>query len=205
MGPLIPRLVSMFSGSHGPSRLQTLTLRTIPPQIGELSTLLRLAPHLVALDIGVPPTGDLLKLIYGEGELTLVPMLQVLFMRIPLFTAGVQTRIEHLDTLAQVRCELDSNKDSDNTTIPSLAPGTRTWTTLHTLRYFFDTAKSRDTSQKKLNNWSSSYSKEEAKAIDMISRWCIRDESFIKNILSCIECCEITNNVLRVSLFWIAR
>ena len=68
MGPLIPHLISMFAGSRGPSRLQKLAFRTIPLQTGELSALLKLTPHLVELDIDIPPAGDLLRLTYSGGE-----------------------------------------------------------------------------------------------------------------------------------------
>ena len=73
----------------------------------------------------------------------LVPMLQVLYMHIPMSTAVVQ--IEQLDTLAQVRCELGIHNDSEDATMLSLRPGT--WTTLRTLRFFFDTDESRDSSK----------------------------------------------------------
>ena len=202
MDPLIPHLVSMFSGSRGPFRLQKLAFRTIPLQPGELSALLKLTPHLVELDIDIPPAGDLLRLTYSEGEVMLVPMLQALYMRIPVSNTGAQ--IEHFDTLAQVRCELGIRKDSDDATMLSLRLGT--WTTLHTFRLFFHSAESRDSSQKILNNWSSSFTLEEANAIDMLQQLCnrdyIRDESFFENILSCIECCEITNKVLHVGAFF---
>ena len=163
VAPLIPHLVSMFSGARGPTRLQKLTFRTIPLQTGELSSLLRLTPHLVELDIDidVPPVDDLLNLIYGMGEVMLVPMLQGLHMHIPEITADTQT--EHFHTLAEVRCELPElgdNNDSDDDTMPSLEPRTRT--TLDTLRFVFKSAESRDNSQKILNNWLFSFTPEEA-------------------------------------------
>ena len=202
MEPLIPHLVSMFSGSRGPSRLQKLAFRTIPLQPGELSTLLKLTPHLVELDIDIPPAGDLLRLTYTEREVMLVPMLQAFYIRIPMLTTVAQ--IEHLDTLAQVRCELGIRKDSDDATILSLSP--RTWTTLYTLRVIFDSPENRDSSQKKLNNWSTSFTLEEFEVMDILQQRCnldnIRDGSFIKNILSCIECYEITNKVLHVGVFF---
>ena len=133
MRPLIPHLVSLFSGSRGPSRLQKLAFRTIPLQAGELSALLILTPHLVELDIDLPSTGDLRRIIYSEGGVMLVPMLQVLYMHIPMSTTVAQ--IEQLDTLAQVRCELGIHNDSEDATMLSLRPGT--WTTLRTLRFFF--------------------------------------------------------------------
>ena len=202
MGPLIPHLVSMFSGSRGPSRLQILALRTIQLQTGELSALLKLTPQLIELDIDMPPAADLLRLIYSEGEVMLVPRLQALYMRIPVLTTG--TEIEHLDTLAQVRCELGLRRDSEDGTMLSLSPGTKT--TLHTLRVFFRSVASRDSSQKILNNWSSSFTLEESEVIDKLRQLCspdyIRDGSFVKNILSCIECYEITNKVLHVGVFF---
>ena len=101
-------------------------------QIGELSALLKLTPHLVELDIDVPPVSDLLRLINSEGEVMLVPMLQALYIHIPVLTTA---QIEHLDTLAQVRCELGIRKDSGDATMLSLRPGTKA--TLHTTFFLF--------------------------------------------------------------------
>ena len=161
--PLVPHLVSMFSGSREPSRLQKLTFRTIPLQRGELSALLSLTPHLVELDIYLPPVDDLLNLIYGMGEVMLVPMLQGLYMHVPVIIAGTQT--EHFHTLAQVLRELPESgslKDSENSTMPLLEPRTRT--SLDTLLFYFDSSESGSC------DWSSCFTLEEAKAIDMISR-----------------------------------
>ena len=129
-------------------------------------------------------------------------MLQALYMDRPVLTGSTLT--EHFGTLAQVRCELGRHKDLEDTTIPSLGPVTRT---LHTLRLIFDSAESRDRSQKILNNWSSSFTPEESKAIDMISLCCnyypSRSESFIENIFTCVERYEITNKILHVGVpFW---
>ena len=213
MAPLIPRLISMFSGSHGSSRLQKLAFRTIPLQAGELSVLLNLTPHLVELEIDVPPTDDLQKLIYGEGEVILVPMLQALNMHSFVLNAGTH-KTELLNTLAQVRCESGSRKDSEDATMPSLGPGT--WTTLDTLRCVFYKAKSRDKSQKILNNWSSSFTPKEAKAINVINRCSnyIHGHSFVlennavllmqDNFLACIEHYrdKVTTKVLHVGIFF---
>jgi hypothetical protein len=216
MGPLIPRLISIFSGSHGPSRLQKLAFRTIPLQTGELSVLLSLTPHLVELDIDVPPADDLLRLIYGEGEVMLVPMLQALNIHTPVLTAGTQTEL--FDTLAQVRCELGSRKDSDSedATMPSLGPGT--WTTLDTLRFVFNKAKRRDKSQKILNNRSSSFTPKEAKAINVINScgnyihgnsksFRLENDAVLlmqDNLLACIEHYrdKVTTKVLHVGIFF---
>ena len=195
VAPLIPHLVSMFSGSRGPSRLQKLTFRTFPLQTGELSALLRLTPHLVELDIDVPPEDDLLNLIYGMGEVMLVPMLEGLHMEIPEITAD--TQIEHFHALAQVRCELpelDDHKDSQDDTMPSLEP--RTTTTLDTLQFFFESAESRDNSQKILNNWLFFFTPEEAKAIDMISPVISHMISRCRYFPSGPNVLEISNNAL---------
>jgi hypothetical protein len=211
-GPLVPHLVSMFSRSHGPSRLQKLAFRTIRLQTGELSALLKLTPHLVELDIDVPPTGDLLKLSFGEGQGMLVPMLQALYIHTPgALTARTQT--EHFDTLAEVRCELGTRKDSQDATMPSLPDGT--WTALHTLRFIFDSAASRDILQKKLNNWSSSFTPEEAKTIDRITYYSndiYRKTLFLEHsvylslvldsLLSYVEHHEVTNKILHVGIFF---
>ena len=207
MGTLIPGLVSMFSGYRGPSRLHKLVFRTIPLQTGQLSALLKLTPHLVELDIHIPPAADLLRLIYSEGEVMLVPMLQALYIRIPVLTTGAE--IEHLDTLAHVRCELGIPKDSEDATMLSLRP--RTWSTLHTLRVIFDSRESRESSRKILNYWSSSFTREEAIAIHMLrqrstsaSGYCadIFDESFVKIFLSNIKRYKITSKGLHVGVFF---
>ena len=203
MRPLIPHLVSMFSGLRAPYRLQKLAFRTIPLQTGELSALLKLTPHLVELDIDVPPASDLLRLIYNDGEVMLVPMLQALYIHIPALTTA---QIDHLNTLAQVRCELGIRVDLEGGSMLSQRPGT--WTPLHTLQLFFDSPYCRDGSQKTLNNWSSSFTLEEAYTIDMLgleqdseSQY-ICNGSFDENILSFSECHEITSKVLRVGVFF---
>ena len=126
--------IPLYGHSSRASRLQKLAFRTIRLQTGELSALLKLTPHFVELDIDVPSADDLLRLIYGEGEVMLVPMLQALYMHSPVLTVGTQT--EHFDSLAQIRCELGSRKDSGDAAIPSLVPGTWTTVTLHPLRIF---------------------------------------------------------------------
>jgi len=215
MAPLVPRLVSMFSRSHAPSRLQKLAFRTIPLKAGELSALLKLTPQLIELDIVVPPTYDILRLIYGQGGVMLVPMLQALYMHECMLVRGDQT--VYFDSLAaQVRCQL-SSKDSDDAITPSL--GSRN--TLDMLRIAFDSAEDRDESQKILNAWSRTLSSEEARAVDTLALWrwiirrnCIFDFRYacvahhrsncdlLNKILACIEKCEaITNKVLRVGFF----
>ena len=194
MKRFIPHLVSMFSGSHGPSRLQKLAFRTNRLYTGELSSLLNLTPHLVELDIDVPPTDDLLKLTYGEGGVMLVPMLQSLYIHIhhsQVFDNFLDALNKSCYALAQVRCELG---------IPSLELGT--WTILHTLRFYYDNAQDRDRSQHILNNWvrGSFFTLEELKTITMIrerpGRNCqCNPDSFVRDILACIE-----NNLNQVTI-----
>ena len=79
----------MFSGSHGPSRLQ-IQCRNMLFALSDFkqSALIRLTPHLVELELDVPPADDLLslRLIYGEGEDMLVPMFQDFNMYNPVLT-----------------------------------------------------------------------------------------------------------------------
>jgi len=212
MAPFVPRLVSMFSRSQGPSLLRKLAFRTIQLEAGELSTLLKLTPQLIELDIVVPPTYDLLRLIYGEGDVMLAPMLRALYIY-EWESIGV-AQIEHFNSLAQVRCQ-PSGKDADDGITPSLGSGT----TLDMLRIVFDSGENRDESQKILNAWSHTLSPEEARAVDMLVFWrgiIRRDRIFgirdvdiehrrsdcvtLDKIMACIEQCEaiITTKVLRV-------
>jgi hypothetical protein len=169
-GSLVPRLVSMFSRSHGPSRLQTLAFRTIPLKTGQLSTLLNLIPQLIELDISVPPLVDILRLIDCEGEVILVPMLRALYMHDVdgFLWAGYFKR------LAQVRCEL-GGKDSEDAIKPLLASRRNT---LDMFRIVFNSIKNRNVSQSKLNNWSFVLRKDEALAASMLSRWSERLSTF---------------------------
>ena len=213
-GSLVPRLASMFSRSHEPSRLQKLAFRTISLQAGELSALLNLTPQLIELDIVIPPMYDILNLTDGAGKAMLVPMLQALYMHGCQLIGRAQT--ECFNSLAQVRCELDGN-DSEDIIMPS--PKNRN--TLDMLRIIFDSAKHRDVSQVIFNDWSPLFSPEEAKAAEMLNRWSRRLRgALFKNdgvslpnsehnylgmldrLFACIEQCEaITINVLHVGFF----
>ena len=213
LGSLVPRLASMFSRSHEPSRLQKLAFRTTPLQAGALSALLTLTPRLIELDIVVPPMYDILSLTDCDGEAMLVPMLQALYIHGCVLIGRAQT--ECFNSLAQVRCELDDNDSED--TIPS--PKNRN--TLDMLRIVFDSASHRDVSQVIFNDWSPLFNPEEAKAVDMLSRWtkhlrrtlfkdngiyCPNGErnylGILNRLFTCIKQCKtITVNVLHVRFF----
>ena len=208
-GSLVPHLVSMFSRSHEPSRLQKLAFRTIPLQAGELSALLSLVPQLIELDISVPPMADILRLIDCEGEVILVPMLRALYIH----DMDDNISMECLRSLAQVRCEL-GGKDSEDANKTSLASRN----TLEMLRIIFDSIESRHFSQLMLNDWSFTPGKDEAG--DMFIRWIARLSAdlfkdngdfipkrenhdnylgMLDELIACIEQCEtITINVLHV-------
>ena len=217
MEPLIPQLVSMFARAHEPSRLQKLALRTVPLEPGELSAVLIYTPQLIQLDIDVPPTDDLLMLTYGKEGVTLVPMLQALYLHSATLLGGIHA--EYFNGLAQVRCESSSGsvKDLEDAIMPSLLADRQT--TLDTFCIIFDSVGSRDSCHRLLNDWLPSVSPAEAKAIDTlrcqeydtmyeIFQLTINREHFerrllpniLNEFLTLIEQCEtITNNVLRVS------
>ena len=214
LGSLVPHLMSMFSRSHEPSRLQKLAFRIIPLQAGELSALLNLIPQLIELDINVPPMADILRLADCEGEVILVPMLRALYMHDIDGCLSKSTDCFKIKRLAQARCEF-GDKDPEDAIKPSLARNT-----LDMLRIIFDSTKGRDFSQVILNNWY--FTPEEKEAVDLFFHWnrCLTasDTNLFKdsgvpiperehNYLSildeflacCIELCKaITINVLRV-------
>ena len=208
-GSLVPHLVSMFSRSHEPSRLQKLAFRSIPLEKGELSVLLNLVPQLIELDISVPPMADILRLIDCEGDDILVPMLRALYMHH--MDSPLSEWMECFNKFAQVRCELGF-QDSKDANKSSLATRNR----LDMLRIIFNSVRNRHMSQVLLNDWY--YAPEEDEAVDMFFDWSVRlctdifkdGERYIPNrehsylgmldeLFTCIERCEtITINVLHV-------
>ena len=96
---------------------------------------------------------------------------------------------------------MDTHKNSEDATMLSMSP--RTWTTLRTIGVVIDSANSLYSSQTILNNWSSPLTQEEDNTInDVLWRWDLNDKSFVKNILSRIECHEITHKVLYVRVLF---
>jgi hypothetical protein len=205
-GSLVPHLVSMFSRSHEPSRLQKLAFRSIPLQEGELSTLLNLVPQLIELDISVPPMADILRLINCEEDVKLVPMLRALYLHN--MDSFLPEWMECFQHLAEVRCE-QGCKDSKDAIKSSLASRN----TLDMLRIVFNSVKNRHFSQLLLNEWY--YSTGEEEAVETLLDWSARlstdlfndDRTSIPNrennqfglldeLFTCIELCEaITINV----------
>ena len=217
---LVLHLVSMFSRSREPSRLQKLAFRSIPLEEGELSTLLNLIPQLIELDISVPPMADILRLIDCEGDNILVPMLRALYIHD--VDCHLSKWMECFNNLAQVRCEL-GYMDSKDANKPSLASRNR----LDMLRIIFDSVMNRQMSQTILNDWDLAPEPEEDGAVGMFFGWSARlcaelfkdDGMFIPNrelyylgfklldeLFTSIELCEtITINVLRVRKFFVAH
>ena len=204
-GSLVPHLVSMFSRSHEPSRLQKLAFRTIPLLTGELSALLNLVPQLIELDISVPPMADILRLCDCESGVILVPMLRALYIH----DMDDSLSMECFKSLAQVRCELGGN----------LRPSPPSRNTLDMLRIVFDSVDNRHFSQIMLNNWFFTPVQGEDEVVDMFFQWNVRlstdlfkDNKYfperehhdnylgmLDELFTCIELCEaITINVLHV-------
>jgi hypothetical protein len=82
-GHLITILTAMISRSQSPCMLKKFAFRTSELDSGELTTLLRLTPHLVELNLPLPPPEDLSNLIIrrdddNNNSRPLVPLLQML-------------------------------------------------------------------------------------------------------------------------------
>ena len=216
-GSLVSNLVSLFSRSHQPSRLQKLAFRTISLQAGELSDLINLTPQLIELDINVPPMADILRLIDcdSEGNVILVPILRALYMYD--IDDCLSESIECVKRLAQVRCEFGT-KGSEGIIKPSLP----NQNTLDVLRIVFESTRKRHLSQIKLNDWrSTEFTPEEDEAVLLFFRWSLRLNAelfegnwvsilkckhsnylgMLDELFTCIELCEaMTINVLRVRI-----
>ena len=109
-GHLIPVLIAMISRSHSPCMLKKFAFRTSQLNSGELTTLLRLTPHLVDLNLPLPPPEDLSNLIIERNSRPLVPLLQMLT-----FEADAVRRAETsqaLNALAVSRCKQNTNLTS---------------------------------------------------------------------------------------------
>ena len=106
-GHLITILTAMISRSQSPCMLKKFAFRTSELDSGELTTLLRLTPLLVELNLPLPPPEDLSNLIIGRNNNNnnsrpLVPLLQMLT-----FEAEAVRRAETsqaLNDLAVSRC-----------------------------------------------------------------------------------------------------
>lgn len=77
-GHLITVLTAMISRSPSPCMLKKFAFRSSELDSGELTTLLKLTPHLVDLNLPLPPPEDLSNLIIRRNSRPLVPLLQML-------------------------------------------------------------------------------------------------------------------------------
>ena len=101
-GHLITVLTAMISRSHTPCMLKKFAFRTSELDSGELTTLLRLTPHLVDLNLPLPPPEDLSNLIIGRNSRPLVPLLQMLTFEAEGVRRAETSRA--LNALANSRC-----------------------------------------------------------------------------------------------------
>ena len=106
-GHLITVLTAMISRSRSPCMLKKFAFRTSELNSGELTRLLRLTPHLVELNLPLPPPEDLSNLIIGRNSRPLVPRLQMLTFEAEGIRRAETSQI--LNTLAASRCHRDPN------------------------------------------------------------------------------------------------
>ena len=102
-GHLITILTAMIYRSHSPCMLKKLAFRTSEVDSGELTKLLKLTPHLVDLNLPLPPQEDLTNLIIRRNSQPLVPLLQMLTFEPDGMT---RTHSQSLNALAVSRSNL---------------------------------------------------------------------------------------------------
>jgi hypothetical protein len=118
-GHLIPVLIAMISRSQSPCMLKKLAFRTSELNSGELTTLLRLTPHLVDLNLPLPPPEDLSNLIIGRDSRPLVPLLQTLTFEAEAFHRAETSQA--LNALAVSRC-YHQNSSLSSSVVPGDVP-----------------------------------------------------------------------------------
>ena len=143
-GELLTHLIPMLSRCPTPSVLRKLALRTALREAGNLTSLLRLTPQLVELDVKVPPLRDLSELIIDPESPPLVPMLETLIIHVN--TEDVWRKEIPVNTLAHSRCEID-----DTLVEPFQADEGRR--KLKTFRLVFPNPISSHMAQVELNGW----------------------------------------------------
>ena len=149
--PIIPLVTSMISRSTNACILQKLSLRESNYHPGEITTLLRLTPRLVFLDIKLPPIDDLVHLALIDSENPIVPLLHTLVLIDDQHHTYYTKVIVML--LARGRCEetigpligFDTPEPSTPRTLPTVL--------LRTFRMNFVTNKCRCEAQSILNGW----------------------------------------------------
>lgn len=142
-GDVIPHINTMLSRSPTPSMLRKLALRTGIQDVGDLTSLLRLTPRLVELDLELPPLHDLLELIIDRERPPLVPMLETLILHAN--TEDGWRKEIPMTTLAHSRCDIDKALPG------SFLPNERRQ--LRTFRIIFPNATSCHMAQAELNEW----------------------------------------------------
>ena len=101
-GNVYPYLTHLATHCPGPSKLTTLSIRSIVFDEGDLTALLQHTPALERLEVGLPPVVDLQNLLPDESKLVLVPNLRMLIVG-DLMDIGHYKEI-FLD-IARKRCE----------------------------------------------------------------------------------------------------
>ena len=142
-GDLLPHLITMLSRCPTPSVLRKLALRNIIQEApGDLTSLLRLTPQLLELDLELPPIHDLFELIIDPESSPLVPMLETLIIHIK--AKYVWRKENPATTIARSRCEIDER-------LTGSFPAERR--KLKTFRLIFSNPSSRHMAQAELNGW----------------------------------------------------
>ena len=80
-GNIYPYLTHLATHCPGPSKLTTLSFRSIIFDEGDLTNLLQHTPALERLEVGVPPVSDLQNLVPDDSKLVPVPKLRMLIIQ----------------------------------------------------------------------------------------------------------------------------
>ena len=160
-GNLITVLTAMISRSQSPCMLKKFAFRTSELDSGELTTFLRLTPHLVELNLPLPPPEDLSNLIIKRNSRPLVPLLQMLT-----FEAEAVRRAETsqaLNDLAVSRCYQNTSLVTSESVVPGDVPPAD-HQTLKELRILFKSSRTCHYELRFLENWVQS---EESKQLEV--------------------------------------
>ena len=158
-GHLITIVAAMISRSRLPCMLKKFAFRTSELDSGELTTLLRLTPHLVELNLPLPPPEDLSNLIIRRNSRPLVPLLQMLT-----FEAEAVRRAEisqALNDLAVSRCYQNTSLTSESVVPGDVPPADHQ--ILKELRILFKSSRTCHYELRFLENWVQS---EESKQLE---------------------------------------
>ena len=115
-GHLITVLTTLISRSHSQCMLKKFAFRTSELDPGELTRLLRLTPHMVELNLPLPPPEDLSNLIIGQNNQPVVPLLQILTLEAEAIRRAETSQI--LNDLAVSRCYQDTTALPEDVVLP---------------------------------------------------------------------------------------